>query len=725
MNPVHLMRFEREVDGDRQDVAIAFMASIELDLAALNASVTSEIERALAPDHLVIVVGTSSADATMAAFAGRDLDALTSRLGARTQISVIGYDHRGQEVFRRNRAGAAEPLAIGLEEILRRGATMMFRTHGGFMEPNANYHFAGPSGRHTARFMRLSNILVRQAEIAFLALAVMRLIPENARCAYIDTPALYAVVSAVNEQWRALNPTRRPLIADNFRSYEGLDAYPFADYDESVVLISASSSGGLAGRLTKRGFAADRIVHVLFHGKIGAVSRVAINLQEDTHENPMGYPADREVYPGDACKLCDRGSISIPLKGDQFDIQGPQPEPLLVKRDDRPSNLVGLARRLAGTRALTISSGARQYTVDPVSLMSAPEFLKRLDLFVRRYVPGGIRHCILADEGSRAMAQRIADVNGSTMAFYSREKLQEMKRPIDAPDPVLVVAATIGSGRTLLEISRDLRDICPKVPIIYLVGFAKIPSAEHKERLRRTLVQSHNDVQHMFEVVEELPIASLTLPNPWQDELRFLQSSFDDWPNAYRDMLQARTDRLITASEPMVDELFVANDGAATLILQTGFAFWSPDIAASSQADVFYTISAVMQNLRTAPMSAGTQALRTNWLQQTLLSPENFGRFNDGVIQASILRAARTAELDYRDDKDLSATICRIVRRIFEASERPRGEAAAEFLISLGCRRLQLRAEDTSVLLRGLPELPPMAEALKALTIQELRITEH
>jgi len=125
MNPVHLMRFEREVDGARQDVALAFMASVELDLAALNASVTSEIERALAPDHLVIIVGTSSADATVAGFSGRDLDALTSRLGERTQISVIGYDHRGQEVFRRSITGAAEPLAIGLEEILRRGVTMM------------------------------------------------------------------------------------------------------------------------------------------------------------------------------------------------------------------------------------------------------------------------------------------------------------------------------------------------------------------------------------------------------------------------------------------------------------------------------------------------------------------------------------------------------------------------------------------------------------------------
>lgn len=47
MNSVHLMRFEREVDGNRQDVAIAFMASVQLGLAALNASVALEIERSL------------------------------------------------------------------------------------------------------------------------------------------------------------------------------------------------------------------------------------------------------------------------------------------------------------------------------------------------------------------------------------------------------------------------------------------------------------------------------------------------------------------------------------------------------------------------------------------------------------------------------------------------------------------------------------------------------
>ena len=308
----------------------------------------------------------------------------------------------------------------------------------------------------------------------------MRLIPATARFAYIDTPALYAVVSAVNEQWRTLAPDCPPLVADNFRSYEGLDAYPFSDYEESVVLVSASSSGGLAGRLATRGFPSGHIVHVLFHGRELGSLNIAVDLCHDARYNPEGYTADHEIYDLGACKMCDRGSVAIPLRGDQFDIQGPQPEPLLMRRNDAPGNLSGLMQRLAGTGVLTASSGPRQHWIDTAALMTAGGGLERLDFFIRRYILGGIKHCILADPDSRPVAECVMEVNGSQMTVHGREEIDRLGRSPDDPNPLLVVASVIGSGRTLLEISRDLRDVSRRAPIIYVVAFAKITSKEHR-----------------------------------------------------------------------------------------------------------------------------------------------------------------------------------------------------------------------------------------------------
>lgn len=723
MNPVHLVRFDRHTDKDRIDTLAAFMSSAAFDAAALNAAVTREVERALAPDELIILTRAVPGCDVPPGLVGRDFNALLDRVAGQTRTTLVCYGPDGREKIRQPLGSGDGASGADLAEILRRGATDMFRRHGGFMEPNANYHFEGPSGRHTNRFMRLSNILVRQAEITFLAVAVMGLIPPEACFAYIDTPALYAVVSAVNEQWRTMVPDRPPLVADNFRSYEGLDQYEFSDYGEAVVLISASSSGGLAARLTARGFAPSAVVHLLFHGKDPGTLKVAVDLRQDAHGNPDGYAADREIYERANCKLCDGGSVPIPLKGDQFDIQGPQPEALLVNQKDAPANVGRLMGRLAGQVALTVTSGHRQHWIKVARMMEAPGFLERLEFFVRRSVPAGVEHCVLADREARPLADRIKAITGSTMALHEREAIDQTGRDPDDRRAMLVVASVIGSGRSLLEISRDLREVCRTGSIIYLVGFATIEGEERRDALKRTLVHSHHHAQHMFEVVEELLLPGQATPNPWQQELELLQKAADAWPAGQRGWLDGRLDRLRKASEPMTDSLFVPADGASALRLQAGFAFWPKVFAHNSQADVFFTISAVMQRLRTAPVTAGEQALRTNWLQQTLLSPENFGRFNDGVIQASILRAARAAELDYRDDAKLSDTAKRIVRRVLEAADRARGEAAVEFLIAIGCGRLRLKEDHVADVLRPIEKPPALVDAFRSVVRRELGLT--
>jgi hypothetical protein len=57
---------------------------------------------------------------------------------------------------------------------------------------------------------------------------------------------------------------------------------------------------------------------------------------------------------------------------------------------------------------------------------------------------------------------------------------------------------------------------------------------------------------------------------------------------------------------------------------------------------VFFTMTAIFQHLREAPTKR-TEFLSCNWLQQTLIPAENFGRFNDGVIQAPNHRMAEVS----------------------------------------------------------------------------------
>lgn len=81
--------------------------------------------------------------------------------------------------------------------------------------------------------------------------------------------------------------------------------------------------------------------------------------------------------------------------------------------------------------------------------------------------------------------------------------------------------------------------------------------------------------------------------------------------------------------------------------------------------------------------------LESGELQQVLLSPEVFSRFDDGVIQAAFLRAALPAELDYRAQETHSLAMGDIT----PGYGQERGEAALEFVIALAIGKIRLHKD--------------------------------
>ena len=179
--------------------------------------------------------------------------------------------------------------------------------------------------------------------------------------------------------------------------------------------------------------------------------------------------------------------------------------------------------------------------------------------------------------------------------------------------------------------------------------------------------------------------------NAWEQELEFLRSAAHSFPRRSRLTIDRRIEQLANVSVPLLNNLFVANERVGALVLRPGFAFWPEGLVTGveTQADVFATVSSVLQSLRTAPATA-PEALRSGWFRQTLIHPEVFGRFNDGIIQSSFLRAALPSELDYRSEPELSEQIARLIGRIVEGAHLIRGEGAFEFLLALGCGRLSI-----------------------------------
>lgn len=721
MNSIFAFRFEIARKASTHDALLVFIATPRLDPEALATVIESEVERNLVPEEVVLVVRDPAFEATSLEFTQDSQNVATlARLAGRASVTLIGYNSMGAESRRVHVTGPAPRRIVKLADFKRRAVTSIFNTRHGFVESTSTYHFENPSGRHTERFIRLSNILARGAEIAFIGFCVLPYVPERATTAYLDTPSLYAVVAAINEQRSSFDGSV-PILADNFSSYAGVDDYRFTRLADSFVLISASSSGSLASKLiATHGFGPDQVTHLLFLGADRSGSNIVCDLRREAHFNEDGVVTPPSVEGPEGCKMCTTGSHAIKLQGDQFEFAGPQQESLLIGKNDAPAGLAVLMERFAGGGLFTVGLGKavgkqlRQFNIEPTALLAHAKFQERVNYVLRRSLPASLGHVIAVDEVSIPFAEQIARTVSPDTKVVKRDNLDSIPR--EAATAIVIAALVIESGRSLLDISRDLRSIAPKAPLLYLAGFSKTTGEPRREALERTLVQTVNPYPYQMIEVERMTLPLSGEHNPWTAELRLLidPDLKSLIPSHLLSAISARVARLRKKSEALSDDLFLANAVGRSLSLQPGFVFWPDGVPGRphTQADVYFTISSVLQQLRANAHRSQKSAIKSNWFQQTVLAPENFGRFNDDIIQASILRAAYPYEMNLADAPSDSRELGRLIRRIIQAAGAERGGAAAEFLLALATGRLRLRQSDIAIALSADPGSLPMVNFL-------------
>ncbi len=711
--------FSYRFDYKKRDILFSFIATNSFDQSTFFAEIDDQVRDNLIPDELIIVVRDPLFSETQKLFQD-ELDNIKGRLGPETAVFLVSYNSGGQQAQFDILSGAQENPALRLGDIKRRALTYIFRLRNGFVSSTENYHFQNPSKKHTKRFLRLSNILARGAEIAFMAFCVLPFVPERATIAYIDTPALFAIVAAINDQLQSFDSARPPVLVDNFSSYAGVENYPFTQQADSFVLISASSSGSLAYKLQRMaGFKSGQIFHFLYLGEDSHGINIVCDLSIDANVNPEGYPPSYgQASLEENCKLCLEGSHAIVLKGDHFEFGGPELDSLEIEKKFATTNLKDLMDELAGLEILKVGLGNSQkqpchFFIDSKKLVASEDFKSRTKFVFKRTVPAATSHIIYINRDSEEFA-KFAQEHARTAKLVARDSLHLCA---GTPDPVVVIAAVIESGRVLQDISRELRSECPDAPIVYLVGLTKTLSESRHSKLKSTLTLSDKYCPQVYESILQIFLPASGNNNAWNQELNLLRSTqFTDLLiDGAEAIIGERRERLEQVSKPLLDELFLSNShGSAPLKIQPGFAFWNKHfLEGRSQADVYFTVASVFQKLRTPADKQSEPIIKKNAFQQTLLHPNNFGRFNDGVIQASMLRCALPAELNFASSEDLSSEMARIIRRIVENWNKPRGEAACEFLLAIALGRIRLHKNSLNDVIGSvLVNAPPLLRTL-------------
>lgn len=628
-----------------------------------------------------------------------------------------------------------------LNTFVNEGLQKIFIDRGGLIVSESAHHYVFPSKKHCDKFLRTGNILLYSAEIIFLAFSLLKHYSEERFSRiYCDTSSINSVAFALFELKNRFLEKKLDVWVESFSSYEGLYKNPEQYTKDAFILISASTSANIIKYLLNLQTTIDRdniIVLYFLAGQSLDLASVKDQILCDLTQsdcNPNGIPP-YTTYKESDCELCKKGSYAVPVSGDVFLLESPKVNTILLGKNDREKNLskfVSQFRKHKDTQPILKvhykAHDTEKYEVyiDFEELLSAideqkylKEFKGKLDQYINQYIPGKTRYLLhLMDPGSADLSKYIYSKLALTYKedflpkIIDQDNLSQISD--DEDGAIVVIGSCISNGKNLLYISRALREF-PKLEIVYFIGLLRTTDKAYAEILEDNLTMGRNGSGTFgFHTVTTMFCSNLAKGSPWIEEGKFLKeiiyflsdkenfsSSLEFFKIRKKNIDQASGDEIKGLSNSIFYQR-ITTDPYEELELRRGFAFWDFNDyhGTVTQSDVYFTISNILNSLRHS--KDNSRQLKQAIYIRNILSPDNFNRFNDGIIQASLLRAARSEELSYDIDPKISQDMYEILETTIQYYKQEQGEALFEFLYAIAIGKLRLLNSHVKQILKNI-----------------------
>lgn len=618
-----------------------------------------------------------------------------------------------------------------VEAIRRQGLTEIMRKRKGIIKTPDTYHFIKPSKKHSDHFIRVAECISCSQEVDFISCWLLKPIAEitNLRKIYCDTGSIIAVVSRalhLRDLFGSNTEGETPII-ESFGSYEKLDEYPFQITNQHMCVISATTSENLAELLVSNTGIDGHSLYTLFAlAMLKNSSRVFCDLRKDETHNPNGYSL-LESDTAKECRHCKRGSIAIKISGDSFIPAPPNVEVYTIKESDAPIWLSDFINKTAGKSIIKCfwqpeDHETEDIYIDIETYLKDPEVESNFNDFLSKRIP--LKTKYILHTGSKddvKMAKLVQDFifmqNGVKVSINNQSDISTLDITNNAH--VLVVAAAVSTGSRLLSMARSLRGKI--LTWSSIIGISRMSSLLRLEDIRKNLEKEKNAGKQSISFFKTITLSDLTtnIPSSFNEEFNLLKHITSSHQlNNYgfsKTELSLLNQRLKLLSEqnisikPESDFLYPSCSGGR-LSLRNGYVFIDnkPNGLEISHSDVYFTIAAVLHNLRHGKEPKLYKAVNC----KMLVAAKNFDRFNDGVIQACILRASHPLEIDYEFADDESKTMLEILRSLITTKDKDHGEALPEFLLSIALKRLRLSTADNQKLVDLLSNNPATPDSL-------------
>ncbi|WP_126970227.1 hypothetical protein [Gynurincola endophyticus] len=638
-------------------------------------------------------------------------------------LMIYQYDAEGN--FTLFQGDKPENESKFIAHLLRCGSTVIFKNNGGLVESTPDHHFVFPSNKHCSKFIRTGNVLINQSEIFFLAVQLLKHTKDR-NIIYCDTSSINVLPYSVFELRRRFKQDFDCPVVYSFESYDVFEKSKDSFPPESLILISSSTSGNIIDRILKEKRAEKEQIQVIYflgsndkflnHG-----ANIICNLTKDKYFL-LGEEEFKTYNTSDnpVCTLCLNHSRPINILGDVFLTVQPKIERhLLTIKPEYFAKSIGIFAEHYKS-GLPNEGVIKVYYKDNVpdinyevyfdivyllkNLTKFKRFNEALNRHIDKYIPANTKYLLhLPDIGSEELAKHIlTKIPSSIKPELIKLDTNFTSKIKEASGTVVIVASCITTGKKLLQISRLMRKM-EKLNLVYFVGIYRPVNEKFSTDLINDLKKGKDKSdERPFVAVETVYCSIQQTETSWELEKVFLEEFIgsideDKEPEIYN-YINARLAILIDNKRlrGFSDGVFLKTVKGEDLKLRKNFAFWTSfdykenEIA---QSEVYFTISTIISNLEQKQINLHPSLKQTNYVRN-MLSPRNFHRFNDGIIQASLLRSGKTEYFAYDLDSELSLQMKEFLLSIIDKYNSADGEALIEFLLAIGIKRLKMRKED-------------------------------
>lgn len=645
------------------------------------------------------------------------------------QVWVLSYRERQGQPGRVVRIGhnGSDQVEEMLPTELKHGWLFdLFDMSKGKITAPPGVHFGKASRKHSTVFLRASNAILSTKASGLLAFFLMAALPrQGVRRVLVDTAPLLSVAQALLRVTEVYGFWSQSPPASSFSSYGGLDALSRLNKHD-LVIISASTSGGLATRLIDLGASVPLVVTLfsLAESLNGTDSPIICDLAYKPGRT-FGYLPIENQTQG-SCQWCDKGYLLAPLEGDQFLLEKRSVKRLRISKPNQTAEARKLLERWTRRGYFKLvpygSIAPKSHLVfdADLAIKDDNDLRAKLVRHLRRYAPTPLQIVVLIGLTDATYEGLIADA-GLTSIYAEAEvidvgEVSTMQAKHGAG--VLVLVGSLNDHALIRGINAQLRTKASHGCVTYLAAFTFADSKKNLTDLEMFLTYGeHGKETFTFKSAENLFLPWRAAErSSWDDERALLQQIKSESQLAPE--LATRLD-LLESAGVMDGTLFLPGKDNRTLTIAPDFVYLDTEFEREkiSQADIFLVVSNLLAVARMGGLQSGLPQTHHQWAQsvygQVLIDlptvcPRNFRDYNDAVLRASFIRAASKQELNYAVDEDCSGEVLDVLLAELASWPNDKGDALPELLMALATGRLQLMAADEARLISNLntTELP-------------------